>query len=178
MIPMTLNLFILVTLIGVHIIFMSGYIFGKLVDGNIVSNDEGQGSLNSHPDILIERLSGRVRRSLIKMKMHTMTFYILIILTVWFLEIQIFWWETFLEYGQKLVTDSLHTLGTNIKKRLHGQLMETDLEDPDVFTFHDNSKQPFKTYINDDIVRVSFIASPSLPILFRNNNQNYRRVIL
>ena len=58
---MTLNLFILVTLIGVHIIFMSGYIFGKLVDGNIVSNDEGQGSLNSHPDILIERLSGRVR---------------------------------------------------------------------------------------------------------------------
>lgn len=61
MIPMTLNLFILVTLIGVHIIFMSGYIFGKLVDGNIVSNDEGQGSLNSHPDILIERLSGRVR---------------------------------------------------------------------------------------------------------------------
>ena len=70
----------------------------------------------------------------------------------------------FLEYGQKLVTDSLHTLGTNIKKRLHGQLMETDLEDPDVFTFHDNSKQPFKTYINDDIVRVSYIASPSLPI--------------
>ena len=58
---MTLNLFILVTLIGVHIIFMSGYIFGKLVDGNIVSNDEGQGSLTSHPDILIERLSGRVR---------------------------------------------------------------------------------------------------------------------
>ena len=45
MIPMTLNLF-LVTLIGVHIIFMSGYIFGKLVDGNIVSNDEGQGSSN------------------------------------------------------------------------------------------------------------------------------------
>ena len=71
----------------------------------------------------------------------------------------------FVEYGQKLVTDSLHTLGTNIKKRLHGQLMETDLEDPDVFTFHDNSKQPFKTYINDDIVRVSYIACSSLPIL-------------
>lgn len=101
-----------VTLIGVHIIFMSGYIFGKLVDGNIVSNDEDE---DAHDDVLYP--------------------------------------DNFDEYGQKLVTDSLHTLGTNIKKRLHGQLMETDLEDPDVFTFHDNSKQPFKTYINDDIVR-------------------------
>ena len=98
------------------------------------------------------------------MKMHMMTFYIQIILMVRFFGIYGFL-IFFLEYGQKLVTDSLHTLGTNIKKRLHGQLMETDLEDPDVFTFHDNSKQPFKTYINDDIVRVSYIASPSLLIL-------------
>ena len=88
--------------------------------------------------------------------------------------------EFFLEYGQKLVTDSLHTLGTNIKKRLHGQLMETDLEDPDVFTFHDNSKQPFKTYINDDIVRVSFMVSPLQPIDLESliKNQKYSWVIL
>ena len=58
--------------------------------------------------------------------------------------------------------------------------METDLEDPDVFTFHDNSKQPFKTYINDDIVRVSFMVSPLQPIHLESliKNQKYSWVIL
>ena len=109
-----------------------------------------------------------------------MTFYILIILTVWFYSVLRESYPHFIEYGQKLVTDSLHTLGTNIKKRLHGQLMETDLEDPDVFTFHDNSKQPFKTYINDDIVRVSFIPFPPQPIHLESliKNQKYSGVIL
>ena len=118
---------------------------------------ELMGSADTAQDRFGLRLPGtrKVWRFLFKTKMFMMTSCILIILTVWFLFLSDGWINSVLEYGQKLVTDSLHTLGTNIKKRLHGQLMETDLEDPDVFTFPDNSKQPFKTYINDDIVRVS-----------------------
>ena len=40
-----------------------------------------------------------------------------------------------LEYGQQIMSDSLHKLGTNIRKRLHGQLMVTDAEETDGVTF-------------------------------------------
>ena len=33
------------------------------------------------------------------------------------------------------MSDSLHKLGTNIRKRLHGQLMVTDAEETDGVTF-------------------------------------------
>ena len=39
------------------------------------------------------------------------------------------------EYGQQLRSESLHKLGANIRKRLHGQLVVTESEETDGVTF-------------------------------------------